>query len=197
MARIFCSTSRFCDTICEVRRWCLHHRSYCSETYKSDLLKSTPDKYICLFLVLFAIQTLKLHLGYTYRQFSKSGQTWNEHNLRHGSRKRMFGHSLFRPSRQSNIPTSGEERFKYPLPWENKISQMPYPRANKDNQIPTPWSCLLAWISDITSSGSLTPSVTETVTDLEVMSEIQARKVYALGFSLEIWSCFRRRFVNY
>ena len=24
-----------------------------------------------------------------------------------------------------------------PLPWENKISQMPYPRANKDNQIPT------------------------------------------------------------
>ena len=45
---------------------------------------------------------------------------------------------FFRPSRQSNIFTSGEERFKYPLPWENKISQMPYPRANKDNQIPTP-----------------------------------------------------------
>ena len=40
----------------------------------------------------------------------------------------------FRPSRQS----SGEERFKYPLPWENKISPMPYPRANKDNQIPNP-----------------------------------------------------------
>ena len=35
-------------------------------------------------------------------------------------------------------PTSGEERFKYPLPRENKIGQMPYPRANKDNQIPTP-----------------------------------------------------------
>ena len=35
-------------------------------------------------------------------------------------------------------PTSDEERFKYPLPWENKIGQMPYPRANKDNQIPTP-----------------------------------------------------------
>ena len=50
----------------------------------------------------------------------------------------MFGLSLFRPSRQSNISTSGEERFKYPLPWENKISQMPYPGANKDNQIPTP-----------------------------------------------------------
>ena len=31
----------------------------------------------------------------------------------------------------------GEERFKYPLPWENKICQMPYPSANKDNQIPT------------------------------------------------------------
>ena len=33
-----------------------------------------------------------------------------------------------------------QERFKYPLPGENKISQMPYPRANKDNQIPTPCS---------------------------------------------------------
>ena len=43
----------------------------------------------------------------------------------------MFGLSLFRPSRQSNISTSGEERFKYPLPRENKINQMPYP-------IPTP-----------------------------------------------------------
>ena len=50
----------------------------------------------------------------------------------------MFGLSLFRPSPQSNISTSGEERFKYPLPWEDKISQMPYPRANKDNRIPTP-----------------------------------------------------------
>ena len=49
----------------------------------------------------------------------------------------MFGLSLFRPSRQSNISTSGEERFKYPLPRGNKISQMPYPRDNKDNQIPT------------------------------------------------------------
>ena len=50
-----------------------------------------------------------------------------------GSGKHMFGLSLFRLSRQSNISTSGEERFKYPLPWENKISQMPYPRASKDN----------------------------------------------------------------
>ena len=58
--------------------------------------------------------------------------------VKRGSGKHMFGLSLFRPSRQSNISTSGEERFKYPLPWENKISQMPYPRANKDNQIPTP-----------------------------------------------------------
>ena len=49
----------------------------------------------------------------------------------------MFSLSLFRPSRQSNISTSGEKRFKYHLPWENKISQMPYARANKDNQIPT------------------------------------------------------------
>ena len=37
-----------------------------------------------------------------------------------------FGLSLFRPSRRSNIFTLGEERFKYPLPRENKISQMPY-----------------------------------------------------------------------
>ena len=36
-----------------------------------------------------------------------------------------------------NISTSGEERFKYPLPRENKISKIPYPRDNKDNQIPT------------------------------------------------------------
>ena len=38
----------------------------------------------------------------------------------------------------------GVERFKYPLPWENKISQMPYPRANKDNQIPSPCPAPLA-----------------------------------------------------
>ena len=55
--------------------------------------------------------------------------------VKNGRGKNMFGLSLFRPSRQSNISTSGEERFKYPLPWENKISQTPYPRANKDNQI--------------------------------------------------------------
>ena len=35
----------------------------------------------------------------------------------------------------SPISTSGEARFEYPLPWESKISQMPYPRTNKDNQI--------------------------------------------------------------
>ena len=57
--------------------------------------------------------------------------------VKRGSGKHMFGLSLFRPSWQSNISMSGEERFKYPLPWENKISQIPYPRANKDNQIPT------------------------------------------------------------
>ena len=54
----------------------------------------------------------------------------------------MFSLSLFRPSSQSNISMSGEERFKYPLPWEDKISQMPYPRTNKDNQIPTPCPAL-------------------------------------------------------
>ena len=45
-----------------------------------------------------------------------------------GSGKHMFGLSLFRPSRK--------ERFKYPLRWENKINQMPYPRANKDKSPP-------------------------------------------------------------
>ena len=58
--------------------------------------------------------------------------------VKRGCGKRMFGLSLYRPSRQSNISTSGEDRFKYLLPRENKISHMPYPRANKDNQIPTP-----------------------------------------------------------
>ena len=52
--------------------------------------------------------------------------------VKRGSGKHMFGLSLFR------ISTSGEERFKYPVPWENKISQMPYPRADENNQIPTP-----------------------------------------------------------
>ena len=58
--------------------------------------------------------------------------------VKRGCGKHMFGLSLYRPSRQSNISTSGEERFKYLLSRENKISPMSYPRANKDNQIPTP-----------------------------------------------------------
>ena len=58
--------------------------------------------------------------------------------VKRGSGKHMFGPSLFRPSRQSNISTPGKERFKHPLPWENKMSQMPHPRANEENQIPTP-----------------------------------------------------------
>ena len=37
-----------------------------------------------------------------------------------------------------NIPTLGEDRFKYPLPREGKISQKTQPRANNNNQIPTP-----------------------------------------------------------
>ena len=44
----------------------------------------------------------------------------------------------FHPSQWSNVPMSGEERFKYPHPQENKISQMPhwYSRAN-----PHPMPC--------------------------------------------------------
>ena len=34
----------------------------------------------------------------------------------------------------SNISSSGEERFKYPLPWENKISQMPDPTLPQGQQ---------------------------------------------------------------
>ena len=73
--------------------------------------------------------------------------------VKRGSGKHMFGLSLFRPSRQSNISTSGEERFKYPFPRENKISQMPYPRDNKDNQIPTP--CPASPPAGITLIGAL------------------------------------------
>ena len=61
--------------------------------------------------------------------------------VKRGSGKHVFGISLFRPSWQSNISTSGEERLKYPLPWENKISQMPYSRANKDN-----YRCIRGWL---------------------------------------------------
>ena len=48
----------------------------------------------------------------------------------------MFGLSLFRLSRQSNISTSGEERFKYPLPWENKIVKCPTPGPTKTIKSP-------------------------------------------------------------
>ena len=56
--------------------------------------------------------------------------------VKRGSGKHMFGLSLFRQSRQSNISTSGEERFKYPLPWENKISQVPWPGPTKTIKSP-------------------------------------------------------------
>ena len=75
--------------------------------------------------------------------------------VKHGSGKHMFGLSLFRLSRQSNISMSGEERFKYPLPWDNKISQMPYPRANKDNQILTPAGMTLIGALMLTLKGLL------------------------------------------
>ena len=82
------------------------------------------------------------------QKHAKTNEIWRQNSEIHsafaerGSGKQMFRRSLFRPSRQSNISTSGEERFKYPLPRENKISQMPYPRANKDKQIPPPYPCL-------------------------------------------------------
>ena len=56
-----------------------------------------------------------------------------------GSGKHMFGLSLFRPSRRIS-PRRAKKDSNIPPPptWENKIIQMPYPRAYKDNQIPTP-----------------------------------------------------------
>ena len=75
--------------------------------------------------------------------------------VKRGSGKHMFGLSLFRPSRLYLHSTKGEERFKYPLPWENNISQMPYPRANKDNQVPTPAGMTLTGALVLTLKGLL------------------------------------------
>ena len=75
--------------------------------------------------------------------------------VKRGCGKHMFGLSLYLPSRQLNISTSGEDRFKYLLPWENKISHMLYPRANKNNQIPTPCPASLPPPPSITLIGAL------------------------------------------
>ena len=56
--------------------------------------------------------------------------------VKRGSKKHLFGLSFFRPSGQSNISTSGEQRFKYPLPWENKVSQRHYPGPIKTMKPP-------------------------------------------------------------
>ena len=40
-----------------------------------------------------------------------------------------------------NIPTLGEDRFKYPLPREGKISQKAHPRANNNNHMHIPTPC--------------------------------------------------------
>ena len=86
--------------------------------------------------------------GWIDQKHAKTNEIWRQNSEIHSAfacshwppwlPSHMFGLSLFRPNRQSNISTSGEERFKYPVPRENKIIQMPYTRANKDNQIPTP-----------------------------------------------------------
>ena len=54
----------------------------------------------------------------------------------------QVGSQIFprRAKKDSNIPSPS---------WENKISQIPYPRANKDNQIPT--KTLSQWISVVNS----------------------------------------------
>ena len=48
----------------------------------------------------------------------------------------MFGLSLFRPSRQSNISTSGEERFKYPSPGRTRSVKCPTPGLTKTIKSP-------------------------------------------------------------
>ena len=54
----------------------------------------------------------------------------------------VWSQSLLSQSAAKSIPTSGKERFKYPLSHKYKIGQMPYPRDSKDNQIATPCPCL-------------------------------------------------------
>ena len=58
--------------------------------------------------------------------------------VKHGRGKHMFGLSLFRPSRQSNISTSGEERFKYPLPWGEQDQSNALPQGQQRQSNPTP-----------------------------------------------------------
>ena len=52
----------------------------------------------------------------------------------------MFGISLFRPSRQSNISTSSEERFKYPLREQDQSNALPQGQQRQSN--PHPMPCL-------------------------------------------------------
>ena len=62
--------------------------------------------------------------------------------VKRGSGKHMFGLSLFRPSRQSNISTSGEERFKYPLPWGEQDQSNALPQGQQRQSNPHPMPCL-------------------------------------------------------
>ena len=48
----------------------------------------------------------------------------------------MFGLSLFCPSRQSNISTSGEERFNIPSPGRTGSVKCPNPGPTKTNKSP-------------------------------------------------------------
>ena len=72
------------------------------------------------------------------RHFEFGNVTWSRVDQSDVFRRWRKHKETYVRSQQSNISTSGEERLKYPLPWENKISQMLHPKANEDNQIPTP-----------------------------------------------------------
>ena len=47
----------------------------------------------------------------------------------------------FRPSRQSNISTSGEERFKYPLPRGEQDQSNALPQGQQRQSNPHPMPC--------------------------------------------------------
>ena len=63
--------------------------------------------------------------------------------VKRGSGKHMFGLSLFRSSRQSNISTSDEERFRYPPPplgEQDPSNALPQGQQGQSNPHPCPVS---------------------------------------------------------
>ena len=104
--------------------------------------------------------------------------------VKRGSGKHMFGLSLFRPSRQSNISTSGEERFKYPLPWENKISQIPYPQGQQRQSNLHPKPC---------PSGKTPRKATPTPSEIaSIFNCLAPFPPLGISLALGLWDCTRK-----